>query len=400
MAEQASSVENEQTQTPAGTTSCAIHGLRFDARLSTGCVLCRRAAEADAEAAASNSRTVVKAVVVALVISAALGAWLVVRKQQAGARYATPAAMVSGTKSAHAACYSDCAQAHALCENHCRAKPGDATCGEYCLSGANACFTDCSGRQIKADPPWSYYYGTDNMPAWSAILESALGVHDRLLACSAAPPVSTLAYVQVRGQDGTLASVTLLKDDLSEQVHECAVGVFQGTHFTPSSQGDYAFLARFDARYDGARLLIAQTETEVAALPRLVSDDTGETLKSRLFDAKLYLEKQEQGPQPSLIADVRSARLKLARLKSELSDLQYGKGRAYPQLDRLSKQYLDAEKQRLEEQRRKLTEDQISKRERETREETERYRRLNREYRDREERAKYQRMWEEHYGVE
>jgi hypothetical protein len=392
MAEHASSPAREPTPAPPspGPTICRVHGLHYDSRINTGCVLCRREAEAPADT--SDYRGLVKLVVITILVAAATGMLYAARKVSAGVRYSTPAAMVSGSKSAHAACYSECAQAHALCDTHCNAK-GTNTCGDYCMSSAHSCFTDCSGRLMQADPPWSYYYGTQSMPAWSAVLESALGLNGRLLACSAAPPVSALAYVRVRGKDGAPAKVMLAKSGLSDQAHACALGALHGSQFAPSGQGDYAFLARFDARYDDARLLIAQTETEISALPRQVSDDPGDELKSRLFDAKILLaEREKESPPPALLhAELRDAKHRLARLKYELSNLQVAQ-RSPPRPTSS-----EAERLRREQERERAREDDRRKRERETREDLQHYRQLNREYRYNEERVQQQRMWEERY---
>jgi len=391
-----SSAPSEQPAAAPTTTLCSIHNLRYDPRISSGCVLCRREIET-ATATSSDFRSVLKPVAVALLVSIALGALLVMRKEKHGSLHHTPAAMVSGTRSTHAACYSECAQGHSLCDKQCSTKPGDALCGDYCLSGAHACFTECAGRHIKADPPWSYYYGTETMPAWSAVLESSLGLHTRLLACSAAPPVTALVFVRVRGHDGTPASVTLSKRGLSDEAHACAVGVFYGTHFAPSSEGDYAFLARFDARFDGLRMLIAAAESEINALSRLVTDDTGEDLKSRLFDAKLRFEKQNAAAPASAAAELKEARGTLARLKRELSSVSSGQTRRVVEGQQSAQRYAEAERRRRDQENADRSEDAQRKRERATREETESYRRLNREYREQEERAKYRRMWEDRW---
>ncbi len=393
-----SSAASDQPVAAPTTTLCSIHNLRYDPRISSGCVLCRREIETATATSSSDFRNLLKPVTLALLVSIALGAFLVMRKEKHGPLHHTPAAMVSGTRSTHAACYSECAQGHSLCDKQCSTKPGDAVCGDYCLSGAHSCFTDCAGRHIKADPPWSYYYGTETMPAWSAVLESSLGLHTRLLACSAAPPVTALVFVRVRGHDGTPASVTLSKRGLSDEAHACAVGVFYGTHFTPSSEGDYAFLARFDARFDGIRMLIAAAESEINALERLVTDDTGEDLKSRLFDAKLQLEKQNEARPPSVATELKEARGTLARLKRELTHLRSGHTRRVTESDPSARRYTEAERLRREQESAHRSEDAQRKREREIREETDRYRRLNREYREQEERAKYQRMWEDRWS--
>jgi len=392
-----SAASDQSTAVPPTTTLCSIHNLRYDPRISSGCVLCRREIET-ATTTSSDFRNVLKPVAIALLVSIALGAFLVMRKEKHGPLHHTPAAMVSGTRSTHAACYSDCAEAHSLCDKQCSTKPGDTVCGDYCLSGAHACFTDCAGRHIKADPPWSYYYGTETMPAWSAVLESSLGLHTRLLACSAAPPVTALVFVRVRGQDGTPATVTLSKQGLTDEAHACTVGVFYGTHFAPSSEGDYAFLARFDARFDGIRMLIAASESEINSLSRLVTDDTGDVVKSRLFDAKLQLEKQNKAPSASVTMELKEARGTLARLRRELSNLRSGHTRRVAESGESARRYAEAERQRREQESANRGEDAQRKRERETREETERYRRLNREYREQEERAKYQRMWEDRWS--
>jgi hypothetical protein len=368
-----------------GATICKIHNLRYDNRYTSGCVLCRRATEVVTPADDGGSGLLKLAVIAAIAAAVAGGAYAFY-KANADPVYTTPAEMMSGSKSAHASCYEGCAQTHERCHVQC-AGNGEAACPEYCMSTADSCFNECSGRYIKADPPWSYYYGTEHMPAWSAMLESSLGLHKRLLECSSEPPVNALAYVRVRGQDGAPQDVTVWQRDLPEPASECARAAVRATRFTPSEDGDYVFLARFDARYDGVRLLIAQAETEVGALPRLNSSDPGDAVKGRLFDAKVRLEKAE-APTMTPEAQLKEAKARLAAVNRKISKLSYGYEADDPEIARKRAEAARAREERAEEDKRLA-------RERRTREETEHYRRLNREYREREERARYRQMWEE-----
>lgn len=311
-------VEPEQGR--PGSAVCKAHGLHYDPELDVGCVLCRR--EPRPQVWIGRNSLLGTLVTLALAAAIVAGGFYASERSET-TEVLTPAALASGSSSQHAGCYSGCAEGHQACSSRCDAAAPDGACDDHCFTEADRCFSECTARFLQPDPPWSYYYGTPNMPDWSAVLQASVGVRGRMLACSE-QALSVLAFVAVRGADGSASNVAIWSRGIDDSVRACVERVIGETRFVPSEGGDYQFLARFDDRYDDARLLFAQAEAEVEALPRRRGRDAGEATKSRLFDVKVLLERQgDTGALPEE-AELAAAKERLAALRAQLAALDRG----------------------------------------------------------------------------
>lgn len=298
-----------------GLAVCKAHGLRYDPKLNVGCVLCRREPRTQRLV---GRHTLPGAIVTALLAASIMVGGFYLSQDSDSSELVTPAAMVSGSSSLHSACYSDCAESHRACSGQCRERATGATCDDYCFAEADRCFPACAARYGRADPPWSYYYGTPHMPEWSAVLNASVGLRARLLACSEEPVVA-LAHVAVRAVDGSSSRVVLWSQGIEEGVGACAREALEKTRFPTSESGDYEFLARFDSRYDDVRLVVAQAEAEVEASSRRRSQSGAEATKSLLFDAKVVLGQQQSASPPPEAAELAAAKERLAALRAQIA---------------------------------------------------------------------------------